>query len=87
MHNNTSLVKLSEKENSDILCTALKCQYLTSKKLGIIKKECLTLLSFVLVLPDILFSKKHDVRTCAKMLKNPEEINDNESKLTSLKIS
>lgn len=59
------------------------------KKLGIIiiKKECLTLLSFVLVLPDILFSKKHDVRTCAKMLKNPEEINDNESKLTSLKIS
>ena len=31
--------------------------------------------------------RKHDVRTCAKMLKNPEEINDNEAKLTSLKIS
>ena len=82
MRNNTSLVKLSEieKENRQFIFSS-QMSVSDFKKVGNHQKGMSNFVVFCSIL------RKHDVRTCAKMLKNPEEINDNEAKLTSLKIS
>ena len=76
MHNNSSLVKLSEieKENRQFIFSS-QMSVSDFKKVGNHQKGMSNFVVFCSIL------RKHDVRTCAKMLKNPEEINDNEGKI------
>ena len=76
MRNNTSLVKLSEieKENKQFIFSS-QMSVSDFKKVGNHQKGMSNFVVFCSIL------RKHDVRTWAKMLKNPEEINDNEGKI------